>query len=282
MSTDSVLSRLAEFSPTDNTVRLVGSVLSAVPGSPTLEPYPALASVVAALGSSDVAAATPHLHDEAVTDILWMSGLIDTGDRGYAVVTGVASALKMFFGGGTKMAALETDTQQRNDAVLKAFALAYLAWKTTDGPIPQRAATFAKLPAGRALLTYYAAMEVALPFADNALVSGGTMFSELMDKHGNAQLARFTSMIGSKASDGVPGALSALTGPIESAIASVRPHAQKIAASAKQYAPTALDAGDKLAGVLANVADVMPVYRYLGGRLAAESVVLRGGSLVLS
>lgn len=278
MSADSVLSRLAEFSPTDATPKLVGAVLSAVPGAPELPPYPALASVVAALGGTDVGAATPHLQNEDVADILWMSGLVDTGDRGYAVVTGVASALKLFFGKSTKSAALETDTQQRNDAVLKAFALGYLAWKTSDGPIPQRAATFAKLPAGRALLTWYAAMEVALPFADNALVAGGNAFGDLMDKHGNAQLAKFTAMLGGKGGEGVPEALRSITGHIETAVATVRPHADRIATAAAKYAPGALDAGDKIAGVLANAADVMPVYRYLGARLAAESVVVRGGA----
>ncbi len=270
---ESVLTRLAEFAPTDNTPRLVSAVFSVVPGVPPMLHYPAMPTVCAALGGSaeNMAAVSSHLEDDAVGDILWMSGLVDTGDRGYAVVTGVSSAIKLFFGGGPKAQALDTDTQQRNDAVLKAIALAYLAWKATPASI----AKFPQFPAGRALLTWYAAIEIALPFADNAAVAGGSFFSNLLDKHGADQMKRFSGLLGGKAGEGVPGALAALTGPINATLQSVQPHAQKIAATAKQYLPSAMSAADVSAGVLATAADVMPVYRYLGARLAAEAVVAR-------
>lgn len=270
---ESVLARLAEFSAEDKTPRLVNAVFSVVPGCPPLLHYPALPTVCAALGGTpaDLAKATPFLDDDAVQDILWLSALVDTGDRGYAVVTGVATAWKLFFGGTSKAAALDTDTQQRNDAVLKAFALAYLAWKACPGSI----AKFPQFPAGRALMTWYAAMEVALPFADNAAMAGGNFFSTLLDKHGAEQMARFSGMLGGKGTEGVKGALAALTGPIQGTLASVQPHAAKIAGAVQQYLPAAMTTADAAAGVLANAADVMPVYRYLGGRLAAEAVVAR-------
>lgn len=270
---DTVLARLAEFSPTDTTPRLVNAVFSVVPGAPPLVPYPAMPVVCGALGggAEHMAGVSAHLEDAEVHDILWMSGLVDTGDRGYAVVTGVSSALKLFFGSAPKAEALDTDVQQRNDAVLKAIALAYLAWKATPGSITR----FTQFPAGRALLSWYAAVEVALPFSDNAAVAGGSFFSRLIDTHGAEQMKRFSGLLGGKGSDGVPGALSALTGPIQETLASVQPHAQKIAATVNQYLPGAMTAADVSAGVLANAADVLPVYRYLGGRLAAEAVVAR-------
>jgi len=270
---DSVLARLAEFSPDDVTPRLVSAVCGAVPGVPPMIHYPALPAVCAALGGSpaDLAQATGHLDDDAVTDILWMSGLVDAGDRGYAVVTGVATAWKLFFGKGPKAAAMDTDVQQRNDAVLKGIALAYMAWKATPGSV----ARFTEFPTGRALLTWYAAVELALPFADNAAVAGGSLFSELYQKHGSDQMKRFSGLLGGKSADGVPGALAALTGPIGQALTAVQPHAEKIAGSVKAYLPAAMTGADAAAGVLANAADVLPVYRYLGGRLAAEAVVAR-------
>lgn len=273
MSTETVLGRLAEFSPTDTTPRMIDSVFGVLPGAPQLPPYPALPSVVAALGRSDVAGATVHLSDPEVLDILWMSGLVDTADRGYAVFTGISSALGLFFGKGS--ASLETDTQQRNDAVIKAFALAYLAWKSSSGSMVERATAFTQLPAGRALLTYYAAIEVALPFADNAMTSTGAIFSDLMDKHGAAQLNKFSSLVGGRGTEGVQGALAALTQPIEKAIVGARPYVNQVAAAAQKYVPTALNVTDKAAGLLAGAADVMPVYRYLGARLAAESAATR-------
>lgn len=274
---ESLLTRLQEFSPTDKTPRLVATIFSAIPGAPEMPPYPALPSVVAALGGgeADVARATAQLDTEELQDLLWMSGIIDTGDRGYAVLTGLSSAMKMFFGSGPKVEALETDVQQRNDAVLKGLALAYMAWKLSPGGLGDRARAFTELPAGRALLTYYAAVEVALPFADNALLGGGTWFADTINKYGPEQMKRLSSMLGGKATDGVMGAVGSLTQPIESALANVRPHVSKIATTAKDYLPGAFNAADKAAGVLAGVADVMPVYRYLGARLAAEGAVYR-------
>ncbi len=275
---DTVLARLAEFAPADATPRLVNAVLSALPGIEPLPPYPALPSVVAALGgtAADMPLATAKLDDPDTADLLWMSSLVDTGDKGYAVVSGVSTALKFFFGKAEKRAdALDTDDQQRNDAVLKAFALAYLAWKSSDGPIAGRAATFAAMPAGRALLAWYAAVEVALPFADNAVTGGGKVVDDLFDKYGAAQFARLSALAGGRDLGGVQGALGALTGPIRTAVEGAWPHVGRVADAAGQYLPGALNVGDKLAGLVATGADVMPVYRYLGGRLAAESVVHR-------
>lgn len=273
---ESLLARLTEFTPADKTPRLVDAVFKVVPGAPTLTPYLGLPQVVAAMGGgpADVAKAMSKIDDPEVADVLWMSAAVDTADKGYAIFTGVGSALKLFFS-ADKSAALETDTQQRNDAVLKAFVLSYLAWKAFPGPIPQRATQFAQSPGGRALLTWYAAVDVALPFADNALLAGGNLFQSLMQKYGAEQLSRFSGLLGGKGADGVQGALAALTGPIEGTINQVRPYADKIASTAKEHLPGAMNAGDKIAGVLATAADVMPVYRYLGARLAAEAAVVR-------
>ena len=279
MADETVLSRLAEFSPTDVTPRVVDAILACVPGAPELVPYPALPAVVAALGGgpTDVAAATAHLQDDGIDDVLWMSGAIDTGDKGYAVYTGLSSAVRFFFGDKDKRdQALETDAQQRNDAVLKALALSWIAWKAFPGTVPERAQAFARSPAGEAMLTWYAAIELGLPFADNALSSGGRLFDQLMDQHGAAQLQRLSSLAGGRDTGGVQGALAALAGPIKSTIDRVQPHLGRVAGAARANLPGAMATGDKVAGALAGVADLLPVYRYLGGRLAAEAVVARG------
>lgn len=275
-----VLARLAEFSPTDATPRLVNAVLTAVPGVEPLPHYAGLASAVAALGggSEQMAGATAQLDDEGIADILWMSALVDTGDRAVSVVTGFRSAFKLFTGRGQTdnlSDALETDTQQRNDAVLKALALAYMAWKGFDGSIPERVRAFTASPAGQACLAWYAAIEVALPFADNAAQGGGQLVDKLFSGGAPDQMKRMASLAPGKDLGGVGQALASLTAPISKAVDSVRPHLDKIVGSAQKNIPGAVDAGDKVAGILANAADVMPVYRYLGGRLAAEAAVIR-------
>ncbi len=280
MAKDALLPRLAEFSPTDVTVRLVDGLLLVVPGSPAIPPYPALPSVVKAMGGgpADVARVTPLITDPGIQSVLWMSRMVDAGDKTYAISTGVVSAMRFFFGAKeNRSQALETDTQQRNDAVLKAFALAYMAWKGFDGSLADRARAFAATPAGKALLTYYAAVEVALPFADNALTGGGDLVDQMMDKYGSAQLSRLSSFAGAKDMDGVAGAMAAMTGPIKSAVDTVWPHVDKIAGVAKAHVPGAIATGDKVAGAMAGLADMLPVYRYLGGRLAAEAAVIKAG-----
>ncbi len=278
MSKDALLPRLAEFSPTDVTPRLVDGLMTVIPGSPALPPYPALPAVVKAMGHGPelMPAATAHLADPGVQNILWMSRMVDAGDKTYAITTGVMSAVRFFFGAKeNRSAALETDKQQRNDAVLKGFALAYMAMKGFDGSMADRARAFAAAPAGRALLTYYAAIEVALPFADNALSGGGALVDGLWDTYGSANLAKLSALGGGESMDGVEGAMSALTGPIKSAVDTVLPHVDKIAGVAKAHVPGAMATGDKVAGALAGLADVLPVYRYLGGRLAAEAAVVK-------
>lgn len=48
-----------------------------------------------------------------------------------------------------------------------------------------------------------------------------------------------------------------------------------VADAAAPYVPGVMNASDKIAGVVAGAADVMPVYRLLGARLAAESAARR-------
>lgn len=278
MSKDALLPRLAEFSPTDVTPRLVDGLMTVVPGSPALPPYPGLPMVVKAMGHGPelVPAATLKMKEPGIQNILWMSRMVDAGDKTYAITTGLFSAVRFFFGAKeNRSEALETDKQQRNDAVLKGFALAYMALKGFDGSVAERARAFAATPAGRALLTYYAAVEIALPFADNALSGGGEVVDGLWDKYGSTNLAKLSALGGGKDMDGVEGAMSALTGPIKGAVDTVWPHVDKIAGVAKAHVPGAMATGDKVAGALAGLADVLPVYRYLGGRLAAEAAVVK-------
>jgi hypothetical protein len=266
---------LREFQPEDTTVRLLETVFGAIPGGPSFPHYFSLHAVCQALGASEPqtrAAQKLSAHDN-IADILWMSRLLDTGDRGYMMVTGVKSAFKLFF--GNRDEALETDTQQRNDAILKALGIGYMAHRAFDGTIAERAAAFQRSEAGRALLTYYAAVEIGLPFADNALMASGELLSGFLSGGTAAQASRLAGMAGGRSLSGAAELLGALTGPLRSAVQSVSPHVSTVAGAARRYVPAAMGSADKVAGVVAAAADVMPVYRLLGARLAAESAVIR-------
>lgn len=266
---------LREFKPDDTTVRMLETIYGVIPGGPDFPHYFSLHATCQTLGASkpQIKAAQKIAGHDNLTDILWMSRLLDTGDRGYMVVTGVKSAFKLFF--GKRDEALETDRQQRNDAILKALGIAYMAHRAFDGSIPERAAAFQRSSAGQAILTYYAAVEIGLPFADNAMMASGDLLSGLLQGNGTAQAGRLASMAGGRSLAGAAEMLSALTGPLRSTVQSVSPHVSSVADAARKYVPAAMGTADKVAGVVAAAADVMPVYRLLGARLAAESAVLR-------
>lgn len=267
---------LAEFKPEDYTVRLVNSVFKVVPYAPALPTYRTMDDVVVALGGAPnpplAAKARAQAMQQDIQDVLWMSRLLDTGDKGYAVFTGLKSAFNLVRG---QQNALETDDQQRNDAVLKAIGLAYLAYNAFPGSLAERAEAFRTAPAGQALVMYYAAIEVALPFADNAATAGGNLIGGWLQKDGAAQAQRLASMGGGKSMEEAYGMLQSMTQGIQRVVDHASQYAKPIAESAKQYAPGALGTADKVAGVVATAADMMPVYTWLGGRLAAEGAVYR-------
>ncbi len=268
---------LMEFKPDDYTVRMLSAIYGVLPGAPDWRYYGSLAEAVTALGVSPERArrAQEIAETEPIQDVLWMANLMDSGDKGYAIYTGIRSALNRFFGDGSR--GLETDDQQRNDAVLKALGIGYMAWKAFDGSIPERAAAFKATGAGQALLFYYGAVEVALPFADNILSKGGSILEGLFDDLGADQIDRLATMAGGKDLSGIQEMLRSLSGSLRSAVDAAAPHVEPVASTAKKYLPGVMDKSDKIAGLVANAADVMPVYRLLGARLAAEAAIARAG-----
>ena len=279
MSNVTVNQALAEFKPDDYSVRLVQAVLAAVPGAPEYTHYTTVADAVAAIAPGSMAEqlaageALGNAQDPQLHEVLWMGRVLDTGDSGYAIYTGVRSALNFFF--GDKSIGLENDVQQRNDAVLKAFGLSYMVWHAYPGSVAEKAETFKHSPAGQTLAAYYGAVEVALPFADNALVAGGSFLHSLFTEIGPAQLARLGSMAGGKSLDGAKQMLESVMQPLERVSAAAAPYVSPIAEGAKKYVPGALAGADKVAGVVASGSDVLPVYRLLSARLAAESAAWR-------
>lgn len=268
---------LREFKPEDYTPRLVTGLFQVVPYSPAIVPYAAVEDALKAIKPGfqplDIAKARAASVRPEVQNILWMGNIIDKADGGYAAFTGIQAAWSMFSG---KKDALETDSQQRNDAILKALGLAYLAWQTSDGTIPERVERFRTLPAGQALMTWYAAVEIVLPFTDNLAASGPGFVATLLGQAGG-QMGRLAELTGGKDVAAALPMLQGLSGGISRVVDHVGQYSGPITKTVQQYAPSALAGADKVAGVAANAADLLPVYRYLSGRLAAESAVVRAG-----
>jgi hypothetical protein len=277
MSMVPVDAMLTEFKPDDYTVRLVQGIFKVVPYAPALPAYRVIEDAVKAIkpdaNAIHFAKARQMSAQKDILDVLWMANLMDTGDKGYAMLTGLKTAVNLARGQGA--AALETDTQQRNDAVLKAIGISYMAFNAFPGSIAEKAEAFRTTPAAQALTMYYAAIEVALPFADNLATAGGNFLETLFSKEGAAQASKLAAMAPGKSIDGAMSMLQSITGSMQKVVDHAAKYAKPVAQSAQQYLPGAMSGADKVAGVVANAADVMPVYRYLGGRLAAEASALR-------
>jgi hypothetical protein len=272
---------LAEYGESTITHRLLGALYGTVPGAGGFAPMRTLEDTLRTLNPNATAADVARARDIAdrtdeIGDILWMGNLMDSGDKGYAVVTGLMSAWKLISGQGAE--SLENDPQQRNDAVLKALCIAYMVYKAYPGSLQERAAAFQSSPAGKELAVYYGAVELALPFADNAAAMGANGFSQLLESQSGAQARRLSEMaqgreIG-KASEMLTQVTSQLGGVAATASGYIQPMTQAIA----PYLPSGATLGtatDKAAGAVATAADVLPVYRLLSARLAAESAARR-------
>ena len=220
---------------------------------------------------------TARSKEEGPQKALWVFDAVDKADTGISAVSGLGGAWKMYQAttGGERLDALETDTQQAADAVMKAVAIAYCIHKLYDGSPTEKIARFRESPAGQAMLFYYAAIEIGLPFTDNAVQGGAAVVKKLYDDYGKDQIAKLAAMVGQEEADAASGVLDKLMGAIGTMVDLAGEHLGPIANAGAQYLPTAMDVGDKAAGVVATGADLLHVYRYLGSRLVAEACIRR-------
>jgi hypothetical protein len=272
---------LGAFDERDYSVRLVHTVCRVVPFAPDL---PDWFSLVDGLKELDPEAKKPVLDrarelirsDEAQR-ALWMVRSLDTADAGIGVFSGVTSAIALYKAktGGERLDALETDTQQGVDAVLKGLAMAFVIYKLFPGSMAEKVAAFRNTTTGQAFVFYFAAIEVGLPFADNALLGGGSFVKSLFDRFGADQQAKLGAVAGAEEAAAAMSTVQQLVGPIETMAGMAREHLGGIAQAASGFLASALNIGDKVAGVAATGADMLQVYRFLGARLVAEACLRR-------
>lgn len=266
---------LSEFDAEDKTPRLVAAVCQAVPATPDyrhardlrtlmqylrVDPSPANLNKVVALA-----------REERVSDALWMASVLDTGDKGYSVLTGASSAMKLFLGGRR----LDFDQAQRNDAVLKALGLAYMVHKAFPGSVTEKVRAFTESESGQMLTAWYAGIEIALPFADNLATGAAGFVERLIDGGLAAQAGRLAGLAGERSMEGVRETLTGLTGALQNGVNRAKDRAPALADAASRWLPKAAVAADVTTGLAAQAVDLMPAYRLLGARLAAEATIRR-------
>ena len=268
---------LGEYHAEDYSVRLVQAVCKVVPFAPDLPHAHSLAAVVKKMdpdAKKQVAERAAVLaRGEPAKGAMWVAKALDTADSGITVYSGVTSAVKLYKAEeGKRLEALETDPAQAADAVLKGLGIALMVHRLFPGGPLEKVDAFRKTDAGKAILFYYAAIDVGLPFTDNVVQGGGALLAQLWERFGSQETEKLAAVAGAEDAQAAVGLLQKLQGPIVTMVDLASKHLAPIAEAAVAQLPKALDVADKVAGVAATGADALPVYRYLGARLAAEVV----------
>ncbi|HHO53795.1 MAG TPA: hypothetical protein ENK18_23710 [Deltaproteobacteria bacterium] len=241
----SVDEALRVFRPEVLSVRLVAAVLEQVPGAPAYVHYDSVAGAVRALdpsaGPEQVAAAEARAQDSSLGRLIWMGRRIDATDR----------ARPFRFEGEHERG------PQADDAVLKALSLGWFASRCGGAP------AFARIPAGQAMIAWWAAIEIVLPL-------GATEPGALLAERGVAQLSRLAALVGEQELVQVMPTTQALIPALAEAVSGAAAHAEALVQASAPFVPGLLASPKGADEAVAARADRMPVFNLLAARLAAE------------
>lgn len=276
---DEVLVRFAED---DVTVKLCRYLSGVLPLAPDFQYYYSMADALqrTAPGARNDGETLKRARQLAVNPAsrraLKVARGLDMADSGLGVYTGfknVYAHIKDRPGVRT----FEADPQQAIDAVLKAVGIAYMiatlfAHKNT---LSEKVQAFWDLPAGREMLLYYAAIEIAIPFTDNLLESGGTLMSRLVESRAAAVEERFQAFVENPSMEEVRGIMGLLSARIDQLLGEMITSLDHIRTRVQAFVPDVLNVADSATGALAIAIDLLPVYQFLSARLVTEVALAR-------
>ncbi|MEQ1567460.1 MAG: hypothetical protein ABMA64_17590, partial [Myxococcota bacterium] len=264
---------LASYPPGSVTARVLGVLASVVPGGHALPHYAtveqAATAVMGGVPDDVLARATELLADPRIDQALFAARTIDTGDTGLTIVTGVRSALALFFGDPAARAHA-LGQQQRADAAVKAFGLAYVVTRLLPVKPAERLELVLSVPAGHELVRYFGAIELAVPFAQDVAAADGKFVANLVATQGRQLADKVLAVVGREGAADAEEMLSFLTGALDRAALEALPHTAALADKIKALLPISALPGDLFELVAAGV-DALPSYRYLVARLAVEA-----------
>ncbi len=267
---------LADYDNTKLTVKLVPPILGSIPFAP---PNKAYADLVAACELHHADAPEGVLEraielaaDKPVADAMKVANVLDTSSTGLSIFTGLQSAMALFGGGSEPVKAA---VQQKADAAMKAIGLGFAVHRLFPEGLLNRIEVVQSLAAGRTLLVYYGAVEVALPFVVEVNADESHHFvTQLVRKHSSGPLAKLAPAIGQEGLKGAQGALGEMLGLLDKVVDHTIKHIDAIAGHATQILPKSFGKGSA-AELVATGADALPVYQWLVARLVAESLLYR-------
>lgn len=275
---DPVTAVLAGFGRSTLTVRVSQVLFQAIPGAPEFVHYSDVTDAASRLGQASSAAFEAELASALAGDdtrrVLWVARKLDLADATLASYSGIANAISWLTGSQAGRKAFESDRQQAIDAGLKILATAYMT-KLFPGTVRERVQALAALPAGREMLLYLCVVEIALPFLDNVVEKGWNFAQRnIADVSGETE-SRFGQAVGSAELGEIRATAEEVNGFLGRTTDALREHLVPIVTRLRGAMPTALNITGSATGAMATALDAMPVWTFLGARLAAEACVLR-------
>jgi hypothetical protein len=272
---------LGAFKQDSHTVRLCDAIFGVVPGAPKFAFYNTLEGAVARVAGGDPAilkAAQDLAASDEMRKALWVTDALDSADAGISIYTGLRNLLILVSGEKKGRRTFEADPGQATDAALKAAGLAYMVYKMFPGSVAEKVKAFRETPAGQELAIYYGVAEIALPFTDNLVESGANVITRLLAAKKDEVAAKFTALGAGEELRQAAGVAEQLAGPLGSCADEAKNHTPTLMEKIKANLPsgaTIANVADSSTGMLATAVDLLPVWRFLGGRAVAEACALR-------
>ncbi|MCB1308849.1 MAG: hypothetical protein KDK30_11740 [Leptospiraceae bacterium] len=274
---------LGQFNDSDLTVKLLSAMYSVIPFSPGFAFYNSLEGAVQRYGGGapQMAKAQEIAASPEVQQAVWMAATLDTSDQLIAGYAGVKNLFSFFSSNSGEKRTFEADNQQALDAALKATGLAFMIYRLYPGGVTEKVTQFKNTKAGQEAAIFFALGEVALPFSDNLVESGGNLVSRLMNNPNIDLSGKFGQFVGAEQFNQAKEMMGQLTAPLDGVLEQAKQYTGPVIQKIQSYLPSgggAMNIADSATGVAATGVDLMPVWTFLGARLAAEACAMRAMS----
>ncbi len=267
-----ILESLNEFQETDKTVRITKLILEHLPYSP---PFIYYSNLKGAIERYNLPYSTEKenqimntLTNENLNTIVKVGSTIDKIDTGLGIVTGFQNLFQKMK--KTNQRTFESDPQQAIDAATKAIALGYMIHLAFD---ENKIQNFLNTYAGKELLIYFLAVEIALPFTDNFIEEGGNLIYKLLNQNKSGIVSRFSNFGGESSFFQANEILTGLKEQINTMSSSITQSIKPLEEAILNKLPMILNISDSLTGGIATVLDFLPIWKFLSTRFAIESTI---------
>ncbi|MCP4916942.1 MAG: hypothetical protein GY913_08460 [Proteobacteria bacterium] len=203
---------------------------------------------------------------------LWMLQGLDEGDDVVSMLSGLASAVRLYWadrkGGSTES---QVRDQQERDAVEKALGISWAIGRLMGGSPEQQVEAFMCLEAGRELVAFYAIADIAVPFLADTSQTGSGLIDNLLAKHRDAEMTRLATAVGQDEAAWAPPILEHLLPHIRTSVEANEKRLDTLVDQMQKRVPKLLQATGKAGAALGTGVDALPMYHLIGARLLAEA-----------